>query len=98
MSYSVIIIEEAKNDFKEIILWYKKINPLLSKRFANSFKSSIKKINRNPFEYQIRYDNVRVFLINIFPFLIHYSIENHIILVKAVLHTSRDSKINNYLN
>jgi plasmid stabilization system protein ParE len=96
MSFKIIILDEAKNDFKEIITWYKKINPLLSKKFANSFNNSLKKINKNPYEYQIRYDNVRVFLLKTFPYLVHFSIENQNIFIKAVLHTSRDNKINNF--
>ena len=94
MNFKILILEEAKSDVRESITWYKNINPILSKRFANSFNNSVKQIKKNPFQYQIRYDEVRVVLLRTFPYLIHFSIDNETIVIKAVFHTSRDSKIN----
>ena len=94
MNFKIIILEEAKSDVRESITWYKNINPILSKRFANSFNNSVKQIKENPFQYQIRYDEVRVVLLRTFPYLIHFSIDKETIVIKAVFHTSRDSKIN----
>ena len=94
MNFKIIILEEAKSDVRESITWYKNINPILSKRFSNSFNNSVKQIKENPFQYQIRYDEVRVVLLRTFPYLIHFSIDKETIVIKAVFHTSRDSKIN----
>lgn len=94
MNFKIIILEEAKSDVRESITWYKNINPILSKRFANSFNNSVKQIKENPFQYQIRYDEVRVVLLRTFPYLIHFSIDKETIVIKAVFHTSRDCKIN----
>lgn len=94
MSFKILILEEAKSDVRESIAWYKNINPMLSKRFANSFNNSVKQIKDNPFRYQIRYDEERVILLKTFPYLIHFSIDNETIVIKAVLHKSRNSKIN----
>ena len=50
MSYNIVIIEEAKIDYKESLLWYKDINSKLAIRFNDSFKRSItilKKIHFN---------------------------------------------------
>ena len=94
MNFKIIILEEAKSDVRESIAWYKNINPMLSKRFATSFNNSVKQIKENPFRYQIRYDEIRVILLKTFPYLIHFNIDNEIIVIKAVLHTSRNSKIN----
>ena len=94
MNFKIIILEEAKSDVRESITWYKNINPILSKRFDNSFNNSVKQIKENPFQYQIRYDEVRVVLLRTFPYLIHFSIDKETIVIKAVFHTSRDSKIN----
>ena len=94
MNFKIIILEEAKSDVRESIAWYKNINPMLSKRFTNSFNNSVKQIKENPFRYQIRYDEIRVVLLKTFPYLIHFSIDNETIVIKAVLHTSRNSKIN----
>ena len=48
MNYKIVIIDEAKIDFKEALLWYKNIDSKLAKRFHLSFKESlviIKKIH-----------------------------------------------------
>ncbi|MBA3985565.1 MAG: type II toxin-antitoxin system RelE/ParE family toxin [Flavobacteriales bacterium] len=66
------------------------MNPSLSLRFTKYFKEIIKSIEENPLKYQIRYDNYRVRLLRKFPYLIHFSIESDLILIKAVFHTSRD--------
>ncbi len=51
----------------------------------------------NPLLFQVRYDvTFRVIKINEFPYLIHFEIiENHII-INAIYHSSRDSKLNEF--
>ena len=41
MNYKIVIIDEAKIDFKEALLWYKNIDSKLAKRFLLSFKESL---------------------------------------------------------
>lgn len=94
MAYKIIILDDAKLDVIESVKWYDNISPKLSKRFLNSFKSSVNKINQNPYLYQTRYDNVRLFFLKTFPYLIHFSVDKNLIIIKAVLHTSRNSEIN----
>ena len=63
--------------------------------FIITYRSnSVKQIKDNPFRFQIRYDEIRVVLLKTFPYLIHFSIDNETIVIKAVIHTSRNSKIN----
>ncbi|MEX2349381.1 MAG: type II toxin-antitoxin system RelE/ParE family toxin [Flavobacteriaceae bacterium] len=92
MKFKVLFLKEAQDDFAESRNWYRKINPSLSARFTKDFKETIKSIQENPNKYQIRYDNNRVRLLRKFPYLIHYSIENDIVLIKALFHTSRDHR------
>lgn len=54
MNYKIIILNEAKNDFKQSYLWYNDINPKLAYRFKNSFKQSIDVLKKNPLHFQIR--------------------------------------------
>ena len=72
MNYKIVIVDEAKIDFKESLFWYKKINPKLAKRFHLSFKESLAIIKKNPFHFQIRYDDVRIIMLTTFPYLIHF--------------------------
>jgi hypothetical protein len=94
MSYKIIIVDEAKIDFRESLLWYKNIDSKLAKRFNLSFKESLTIIKKNPFHFQIRYDDVRILILTTFPYLIHYSIHKNSIVIKAIYHSSRDSKLN----
>jgi hypothetical protein len=94
MSYKIVIIDEAKIDFRKSLYWYKNINPKLSKRFQLSFIESLAIIKKNPFHFQIRYDDVRIIMLTTFPYLIHFSIIGNTIVIKAIYHSSRDSKLN----
>ena len=53
MNYKVVIIDEAKLDFREALKYYKDINPKLSSRFNQSFKESLKIIKEKPELFQI---------------------------------------------
>jgi plasmid stabilization system protein ParE len=94
MSYKTVIVDEAKIDFRESFDWYKDINPKLAVQFKISFKQSLGIIKKNPLLFQIRYDDVRIILFETFPYSIHYTINKNLIVVKAIFHTSRDSKTN----
>jgi hypothetical protein len=93
MNYNIKILPLAKLELKEISIWYEKIQKGLGKNFLDSLSSEIQIIKKNPTLIQIRYDNTRVVLIDKFPYLIHFEIVKNEILIKAIIHTSRDSKI-----
>lgn len=94
MNYKIFIVEEAKIDFRDSLFWYKNVDPKLAKRFHISIKESLLIIKKNPFHFQIRYDDVRIIMLTTFPYLIHYSIHKNSIVIKAIYHSSRDSKLN----
>ena len=94
MNYKIVIIEEAKIDYKKTLLWYKNINPKLAVRFNNSFKESITIIKKDSLLFQIKYDQIRVVFLKTFPYVIHYSIYENCIVIKSIFHTSRDSELN----
>lgn len=94
MNYKVVIIDEAKFDFLEASNYYKDINLKLSRRFYQSFKESLKIIKEKPELLQIRFEDVRIKVLKTFPYLIHYTIYEDLIVIKAILHSSRNSKLN----
>lgn len=96
MNYKILIIDEAKIDFRKSIKYYKEINPKLATRFINSFKNCLSLIKKNPFHFQVRYDNDRVIIFETFPYLIHFEIYENLIVIKAIYHSSRESKLNIY--
>jgi plasmid stabilization system protein ParE len=94
MIYKIVIIDEAKIDYKESLNWYKDINPKLAERFNLSFKECLTLIKRNPNHFQVRYDDVRLIMFTNFPYLIHFTVSDNLIVIKAIYHSSRDSKLN----
>lgn len=94
MIYKVVIIEEAKMDYKKSLFFYKDIHPKLAIRFNDSFKKSIAIIKKNPLLFQIRYDNVRIIFLKSFPYALHYSIYENCIVIKSIFHTSKDNELN----
>lgn len=60
MNYSLKILEESKQDIKEIALWYAGKQIELGKKFSNTIKKEVSIIHKNPFLCQIKYDDVRI--------------------------------------
>ena len=93
MDYKLTILPLAKIDLQEIASWYEIINKNLGRRFLKSVKDEIEILRIKPLLYQIRYDGTRVALIQTFPYLIHCEIDKKRIVIKAIIHTSRNTKI-----
>ena len=51
MNYKIVIIDEAKIDFKETLFWYKNIDSKLAKRFHLSFKESLAIIKKESISF-----------------------------------------------
>jgi ParE toxin of type II toxin-antitoxin system, parDE len=97
MAYKLIILPEVLFDINEAASWYEEKQKGLGKRFINAIKNEMPVIMQNPLKYSIRYDDVRTALTKTFPYLIHFTIEDTTIIVKAIYHTSRNSEIWNDL-
>lgn len=93
--YKIIILPLAMQDIKEAAQWYNKQQKGLGKRFTGEIKEKVDFIKNNPDATNIRYNNVRTAVLNSFPFIMHYHINQpeNLILVTAVFHTSRDPEI-----
>ena len=93
MNYSLLILPLAEQDIKEINFNYKLINKPLAERFNNALNCEVAIIHKNPYLFQIRYDELRMAKIDKFPYMIHFEIHSDTIVINAIYHTSRDSKI-----
>ncbi len=88
--FKAIILPLAKLDISEAATWYNSKQKGLGKRFTQEVRSKVLFIRENPKAVAIRYDNTRCAVLDIFPFMIHYTIDepNKTIIVAAVFHTS----------
>jgi plasmid stabilization system protein ParE len=85
-----MILPLAKQDVLEAAVWYNAKQKGLGKRLTKEVRSKVKFICKNPKAAAIRYDDTRCVVLDVFPFMIHYNIDeaNKTILVVAVFHTS----------
>jgi len=93
--YKSIILPLAKEDIRDAARWYNKQSPGLGKRFTQEVRKSVRYIKQNPTDCSVRYDEVRTAVLKVFPFMIHYTIDesNQTVIISAVLHTSRDPEV-----
>jgi plasmid stabilization system protein ParE len=93
--YKTIILPLAKEDIQDAAKWYNNHQNELGKRFTKEVREKVHFIRQNPEALEIRYDNVRTAVLNVFPFMLHFTIEqeNKTIIILGVLHTSRDPEI-----
>jgi plasmid stabilization system protein ParE len=93
--YNSVILPLAKEDIRDAARWYNKQSQGLGKGFTSEVRDSIQFIKHNPTACNIRYDQVRTVVLKVFPFMIHYTVDedNKTVIVSAVLHTSRDPEV-----
>jgi plasmid stabilization system protein ParE len=92
--YRAIILPLAKLDIAEAAAWYNSKQKGLGKQFAIEVRSKVLFIRENPKTSAVRYDDTRCAVLDVFPFMIHYTIDeaNKTIIVAAVFHTSLNSE------
>ena len=95
MVYKSIFLPKAKDEVKDAYTWYEKKSKGLGKRFTGNVKQTVIEIEKNPFAFAVKYDNIRTALVNKFPYLIHFDIDepNKEIIITAVFHTSRNPEL-----
>lgn len=95
MHYSLNYFDDALQDAKDAKAWYKEQQSGLDKQFANSIKSTILFVQRNPFAFAVRYRNIRVAFPKKFPYGIHFYIDekNQQIIIIAITHNKRNPKL-----
>jgi plasmid stabilization system protein ParE len=91
MAYSIFYFDEVEMDIKEARLWYKSTSEKLERRFVEAMQKSILKLLEWPKAYAIRYKNVRIAHPPIFPYSIHFyidDVQNRIVII-AIIHGRR---------
>lgn len=88
--YSPVLLPLAKQDIKVAAQWYEKRQQGLGKRFTADVRKKVKFIIYQPEAIAIRYDDVRCAVLDVFPFMIHFGIDENkkLVVIFAVLHCS----------
>lgn len=93
MNYRLIVRPNAEQQATEAYLWYEERLVGLGDEFILSLDASINSISRNPNLFQKKYKNIRMGMLDRFPYGVYYIIDNNLIIVLAILHFSRKTKI-----
>ena len=92
MIYNLTYRPRVKWDIQDAFDYYKAISPKLAEQFLFRVKEGTNQIIRNPVGFQIKYNIVRTLLINQFPYLIHYIVddEQQLVTILAIVHSYRN--------
>jgi plasmid stabilization system protein ParE len=95
MAFSLHYYDVVKTDLKEAKDWYRKQKPGLEKKFAVEVKNCLHRLQKNPLNYEVKYKNVRTAFTAIFPFAIHFFIDEtkQEIIIIAIIHQKRDPNL-----
>jgi plasmid stabilization system protein ParE len=93
--YKSLILPLAKEDVRDAVRWYNKQSPGLGRKFTQEVRDIVRYIRQNPQACNIRYNDVRTAVLKVFPFMLHYTIDqsSKMVIISAVLHTSRDPEV-----
>jgi hypothetical protein len=95
MKCKKVISELASFDIKENVLWYNSKRKGLGKEFALEIRKTVEYIIEFPLAFPIKYNKIRVAVVSIFPYTVHYYFDetNNTIFVSCVFHNSNDPEI-----
>jgi plasmid stabilization system protein ParE len=90
VTLQVYIRPEAEADLDDAALWYQTQAAGLGYEFLDEIKKTLQIMADNPEIFQEIYKNVRRAIVQRFPFVIYYQIEEETIVVLGIIHASRN--------
>ena len=93
--YKALYLDEVQNDIFEAKKWYAEQQEGLDAKFSTIIKETLLKIVKKPSTYTIRYRNVRIAHTKIFPFNIHFYIDEvkHQVVIIGIVHNRRNDAL-----
>jgi plasmid stabilization system protein ParE len=91
MGWKLTYYDEVALDVREAKDWYYRQQKGLEKRFAADVKNCIKRLQKNPLHYEVRYKKVRIAYCTTFPHAVHFYVDetaNHLVII-AIVHQHR---------
>lgn len=95
MAFTLYYLDTVKSDIREAKDWYRNQKHGLEKDFVREVKRCILRLQENPFAYEVKYRNVRTAFTEVFPYAIHFYIDETAksVVVIAIIHQTRNPKI-----
>lgn len=73
--YKLILLPSAKSDIREAAQWYNLQQIGLGRQFTAQVREKMQMIRQFPNAAPIRYQKVRTAVLDRFPFMIHYNVD-----------------------
>ena len=73
--YTELYLDEVESDIAVAKQWYAEQQKGLDKRFATAVKETISNILEMPSSYAVRYRNIRIAHTKVFPYNVHFYID-----------------------
>ena len=95
MIYRAFYLDEVENDIAVAKQWYAEQQEGLDVRFSAAVKEALSSILKMPSAYAIRYRNVRIAHIRIFPYNVHFYIDEikaHVVII-GIIHNKKNNAL-----
>jgi len=94
--YKVLYLDEVENDIKAAKQWYAEQQKDLDVRFSSAVKETLSNILKMPSAYAVRYRNIRIAHTKIFPYNIHFYIDETKlqVVIIGIVHNKRNNALN----
>ena len=95
MMYKVLYLDEVENDIAVAKQWYAERQKDLDARFAVAVKETLSNISKMPSAYATRYRNIRIAHTRVFPFNVHFYIDETKaqVVITGIVHNRRDNAL-----
>jgi hypothetical protein len=92
MAWKLTYYKAVLLDISDAKKWYFKQQKGLEKRFSEDVKECINRLQKNPLHYETRYKQVRQAHCTIFPYTIHFYIDEPAmqLIIIAIVHQHRN--------
>ena len=89
--YRVLYLDEVENDIAEAKRWYAEQQEGLDERFTAAVKETLSNIVNMPSVYAVRYRNVRIAHTKVFPYNVHFYIDEDKkqVVIIGIIHNKR---------
>lgn len=91
MGYEISLSPRAMREIEEALDYYSISSENISRKFYNELENSFEILTTNPF-LEVRYRSMRALPMQVFPYLILFTIEEHTVNIYSVFNTYQSLK------
>lgn len=90
MTYNLQVLPRAEREINESILWFEQQSRGLGYRFFNDLSHLMDQISSHPYLFPLKRPPYREAIMNSFPYVIIFELQDNTIAIYSVFNTHRD--------